>query len=64
MPKQTKTLNIDEDLHAVLRVNAANERTRLADYVEAVLKVGLSRPKEIKRLLATDTTPEPPPGKR
>lgn len=61
MPTTTKTLNIDSDLHAQLKLAAVKEGRGLGEYVEAVLKVGLSRPKEIKRLLAGSTSQEPPP---
>lgn len=56
--RPTKTLNIDADLHAELKILAAQEKTPLAIYAEAVLRAGLNRPKDVKRLLATRTNQE------
>lgn len=61
--KNTKTLNIDPELHRALKANASVAGLQLADYVEAVLRVGLSRPADVKRLLAASTNQASPQGK-
>lgn len=58
--KQTKTLNVGIDIHTKLKIAAALEGVKVADYVEAAIEVGLKRPKEITRLLAERTSQEPP----
>jgi hypothetical protein len=55
-PTPSKTLNIDEQLHHDLKVAAAQGKHGLREFVEAVIKVGLSRPKDVKRLLEADTS--------
>lgn len=61
MTKATKTLNVSEALHKQVRLAAAMEGEKISDYAEAALEVGLKRPKEVTRLLAERTKPEPPP---
>ena len=61
MAPTTKTLNIDPALHAQLKLQAVKEETHLGVYVEAVLRVGLSRPEEVRRLLEGRTSQAPGP---
>ena len=55
MTKETKTLNVDVDVHQRVKLEAAKEGVKIADYAEAAIEVGLKRPKEIKRLLEDRT---------
>lgn len=55
MTKQTKTLNVGEDIHQQVKLGAAKEGVKIADYAEAAIEVGLKRPKEIMRLLEDRT---------
>jgi hypothetical protein len=56
--KQTKTLNVREEVHAKVKVAAAQERVKVSDYAEAAIEVGLKKPREIMRLLAERTSRE------
>lgn len=56
--KQQKTLNVSAELHSKVKIAAANEGVKIADYAEAALEVGLKRPKEVMRLLEDRTNPE------
>lgn len=62
MTKATKTLNVSEDVHKRLKLAATQEGEKIADYAEAAIEVGLSKPREIKRLLEDRTKQEPPQG--
>lgn len=64
MTKTTKTLNVADDLHKRVKLAAATEGVKIADYAEAALEVGLNRPKEVMRLLADRTKREEPPGSK
>lgn len=57
--KPSKTLNVDEDLHREVKLAATMENYGLREFVQALLRVGLSRPKDVRRLLADSTTPAP-----
>ena len=61
--KPTKTLNIDPQLHREIKTAASVAGLQLADYAEALLRVGLSRPADVKRLLAGGTSSASPQGK-
>jgi hypothetical protein len=54
--KTTKTLNVDEALHRLMRIGAAAAGVPIQDYTAAVLTVGLGRPAEIKQLLESRTS--------
>lgn len=56
---KTKTLNVRLEVHAKVKVAAAQEGVKIADYAEAALEVGLRRPKDIMRLLADRTNLAP-----
>lgn len=60
-PSPSKTLNIDEQLHHALKVAAAQGKYGLREFVQAVITVGLNRPKEVKRLLEVGTSQAPTP---
>ena len=60
--KQTKTLNVGDDVHRQVKIAAAQQNIPLGMFVEAVIRVGLNRPKEVTRLLAENTKPEPDKG--
>lgn len=55
MTKETKTLNVAEELHRQLKLGAVKEGVKIADYTEAAIEVGLKRPKDIMRLLEERT---------
>jgi hypothetical protein len=59
--KQTKTLNVSDEIHQSVKLAAAQHRVPIGLYAEAVLAVGLKREKEIMRLLAESTKQEPLP---
>lgn len=62
--KPTKTLNIKISLHKRLKAASVAADEPLGSYVEAVLEVGLARPRDVaKQLLAGDTSEEAKPVK-
>lgn len=55
MTKETKTLNVGIEVHQRIKLEAAKEGVKIADFAEVAIEVGLKRPKEIKRLLEDRT---------
>lgn len=62
-PAGTKTLNVRQDVHKKVKRAALEADVPIGVYVEAVIEVGLSRPREVtKRLSEAGTNqakPEP-----
>lgn len=59
----TKTLNVDVVVHHLVKVAAAEAGMPIGEFAEVLLRVGLGRPKEVKQLLGSRTTPEARPPK-
>lgn len=61
--KTTKTLNVDIVVHHLVKVAAAEAGVPVGELAEVLLRIGLGRPKEVRQLLGSRTTPEAKPPK-
>lgn len=57
--KTTKTINVDPVVHHMVKIAAVEAGIPIGEFAEALLRVGLGRPKDVKQLLGSHTTPEP-----
>jgi hypothetical protein len=61
--KTTKTLNIDQVMHHLVKLAAAEAGVPIGVFAEALLSVGMGHPRQVRQLLESHTKKEQQQGK-